>query len=196
MRKGKVKRRESEYKRNGTTTLIAAQDVGDGKVVHAHLGPSREEADFLISCQQTVACYPKEDEVVILADQLNIHKSAALVEWIASEIGYEGDLGKKGRKGILKSMESRMAFLEKEDHRIRFVFTPKHCSWLNPVENWFGKLQRHVITGGVFSSVEELESKIREYVQYYNQCLLKPLKWKFKGFTKNKILESHIVAKT
>ncbi len=129
-------------------------------------------------------------------DRLNTHMSASLVEWVATQIGPEQDLGVKGQEGILKGMGTRKAFLERADHRARIVFTPKHCSWLNPIENWFGKLQRHVITGGIFSSVEELEKSIREYVAFYNKCLPKPLKWKFKGFTKNKKLEDYIVQKT
>ncbi len=188
MEKGKIKRQEFEYQRNGTTTLIAAQDVSNGKVVYSHLGPTRKEDDFLVFCQQTVALFPKEDEVILMADQLNTHKSTSLVEWVADEIGFEGDLGTKGYKGVLKNMKTRMDFLENTEHRIRFVFTPKHCSWLNPIENWFAKLQTHVITRSNYSSVAELENKIRDYIKYYNQCMSKPLKWKFKGFTKNKIL--------
>lgn len=195
MRKGRNKRQEYEYKRNGTTTLIAAQDVSNGKIIEAHLGPTRNEQDFLKFCQRVEASFPEEDEIIFMADQLNTHKSASLVEWIAQKIGFKDCLGKKEQKGILKNMESRQAFLEDKTHRIRFVYTPKHCSWLNPIENWFAKLQRHVITGGVFSSVEELQDKIRDYIKYYNQCLLKPLKWKFKGFTKGKILENCIVLK-
>ena len=78
--------------------------------------------------------------------------------------------------------------MKKQDHRIQFVFTPKHCSWLNPIENWFAKLQRHVIKNGNFSSVKELQGKINAYVQFYNQCLAKPLNWKFKGFSKKQEL--------
>lgn len=196
MKVGQIKKQEYEYKRNGTTTLIAAQNVSDGEMVKIHLGQTRDENDFLEFCKQTVALFPKEDKVIFLADQLNTHKSASLVEWIANETGFKGDLGKKERRGILKSMTTRMVFLEKEEHRIRFVYTPKHCSWLNPIENWFGKLQRHIITGGIFSSVSELECKIRNYVRYYNQCMLKPLKWKFKGFTKGKILQNINMPKT
>ncbi len=196
MKAGQDKRQEYEYKRNGTTTLIAAQNVSDGEMVKIHLGPTRNEYDFLEFCKQTTALFPKEDEIIFLADQLNTHKSASLVQWIAKETGFKGDLGKKEQRGILKSMDSRMAFLENQEHRIRFVYTPKHCSWLNPIENWFGKLQRHVITGGVFSSVEELENKIRAYVKYYNRCMLKPLKWKFKGFIKGKVLEPYNMVKT
>jgi len=195
MKKGQIKRQEYEYKRNGTTTLIAAQDVGTGKLIHGHLGPTRNEKDFLKFCQQVTRLYTKSDKVIFLVDQLNTHKSASLVEWIAKEIKYEGDLGKKEKNGILKSMKSRMLFLEDKNHRIRFVYTPKHCSWLNPIENWFGKLQRHVITGGVYSSIEELENKIRAYISYYNECMLKPLNWKFKGFTKCRDLDHGIYHK-
>ena len=121
-----------------------------------------------------------------MSDQLNTHVSETLVRWIAECEGYDEGLGKKGREGILKNMVTRRRFLEKEEHRIRFVFTPKHCSWLNPIENWFAKLQRHVISNGNFSSVEELKIKIEAYVAFYNECLAKPLKWKFKGFDKDR----------
>ena len=196
MKKGQLKRKEYEYERNGTTTLIAAQNVSTGKLIHGHLGPTRTEEDFLKFCQQVTKLFCKSEKVIFLADQLNTHQSASLVEWIAKEMNYEADLGKKGIRGILKSMKSRMLFLEDKNHRIRFVYTPKHCSWLNPIENWFGKLQRHVITGGVNSSIEELQNKIKHYITYYNKCLSKPLKWKFKGFTKNKELDPGLYHKT
>lgn len=192
-KEGKIKKQEYEYKRNGTTTLIGALEVSKGELIHGHLGATRNEKDFLEFCQAIEKLYPKEDKIVILADQLNIHKSATLVEWIAKEIGFKTNLGVKGKKGILKTMKTRQAFLETKTHRIRFVFTPKHCSWLNPIENWFGQLQRHVITGGNFVSVEDLNNKIRDYIEYYNRCLLKPLKWKFIGFVKDKVLENSII---
>lgn len=181
---GGHKRREFEYTRHGTTCLMAAIDVGTGDIVSNRLHPTRNEADFAEFIEQTVAQFPQEDEVVILADQLNTHMSETLVKWVADKLSFEGDLGKKGLTGVLKSMESRREFLENPQHRIRFVFTPKHCSWLNPIENWFAKLQRHVITNGNFSSVSQLENKILAYIHFYNRCLVKPMKWVFKGFCK------------
>jgi len=196
MSPGKDTKREYEYNRNGTTTLIAGFDVGKGNLINHHLGPTRTEKDFLAFCENTVALYAKEDDVVFLVDQLNTHKSASLVEWVAKETDCQKDLGVKGQKGILKNMASRKAFLENSTHRIRFVYTPKHCSWLNPIENWFGKLQRHIITKGNFDSVEELNTKIETYIDYYNQCMIIPLKWKFKGFNKEKKLENYIIVET
>jgi len=184
MQKGKDRRIEYEYTRHGTTCLMAALDVGKGNLLNHRLHPTRTEEDFLLFIQHTCDQLPKQDQIVFLADQLNTHQSESLVKWIAKQIGFKEDLGKKESRGILKSMKTRKAFLENPEHRIRFVFTPKHCSWLNPVENWFSKLQRHVITHGNFSSVKELENKIEAYIEYYNRNLIKPLKWKFKGFIK------------
>lgn len=188
--KGGHTRKEYEYTRNGTACLIAAFDVGQAKISNAVIQATRTEKDFCLFTKQTVALYPKEDEVIFLADQLNTHKSESLVIYIAQLINFKGDLGKKGKSGILKNMESRRIFLENPEHRVRFLFTPKHCSWLNPIENWFAKLQRHVIKNSNFSSTTELKIKIEQYISFYNNCLAKPLNWKFKGFTKDKPLHN------
>lgn len=62
------------------------------------------------------------------------------VEWIVGEIGFEGELGKKRGKGILKLMKSCKEFFEDIFYCIRFVYIFKYCLWLNFVENWFVKL--------------------------------------------------------
>ena len=183
--KGGHQRKEFEYIRHGTTTLIAANNVENGRIINHYMGPTRDETVYADFVKQTVGALPEMDKVIIVSDQLNTHVSESLVKWIAQEEDYQLDeLGLKGCYGILKNEQTRKAFLEKPQHRIRFVYTPKHCSWLNPIENWFAKLQRHVIANGNFSSVKELETKIEAYIAYYNPCLAKSLKWKFKGFSK------------
>ncbi len=186
--KGGHHRKEFEYKRHGTTCLIAAFDVAKGRIANQYIHPTRKEEDFLEFIKDTVQAYPAEDQITIITDQLNTHMSESLVKYIAEVEKFEGDLGKKGKEGILKSMASRLAFLETDTHRVRFIYTPKHCSWLNPIENWFAKLDRHIIRNGNFFSVKELENKIKDYIKFYNCCLVKPLNWKFKGFFKNKPL--------
>lgn len=179
---GGHQRQEFEYKRCGTTTLIAAVNVEDGRVIHHHLGPTHKEADFADFIKATVAKLPAMDRVVILADQLDTHLSEALVRWISEEDGQ--DVGEKGKSGILRRQHTRKQYLENEHHRVRFLFTPKHCSWLNPIENWFGKLERHVTRSGIFNSVEALCERINEYIEYDNEHQAKPLNWKFAGFNK------------
>jgi transposase-like protein len=187
--KGGHLRKEYEYERNGTTTLIAAIKVENGELFNHTLGPTRTEEDYTKFMKKTISKLPEEDKVVVLSDQLNTHISESLVRWIAEMEEYDAvELGVKGRLGFLKNIETRKAFLEQDSHRVQFLFTPKHCSWLNPIENWFAKVQRHVIKNGNFASVEKLEQKIEAYINFYNDCLSKPLKWKFRGFYKNKKL--------
>jgi transposase len=69
---------------------------------------------------------------------------------------------------------SREAFLTDASRRIRFVFTPKHCSWLNQVEIWFSVLARRVLKRGDFRSVDALEQKILAFIDYFNRVLARP----------------------
>jgi hypothetical protein len=73
---------------------------------------------------------------IFLVDQLNIHKSESLVRLIAERCGIKADLGIKQKTGLLKSMKTRAAFLSNSNHRIRFIYIPKHTSWLNQIECW------------------------------------------------------------
>jgi len=182
---GKPHRLEFEYKRHGTICLKAALDISSGKILHHNMTKTNNEKDFASFMKDTIERFPNADPIVFLLDNLKTHMSASLVECIAQKINYEGDLGKKGHHGILKSMASRKEFLENKKHQIRFVFTPIHCSWLNPIENWFSKLQRHVIQRNSFGSLNEAINDIEQYINYYNQELVKVIKWKFKGYTKD-----------
>ena len=175
---GKLKRIESEYIRNGTTCLIASRNIKTGKLNAYTLGQTRKEEDFLNHAQEIVATQPNKKHVII-CDQLNTHKSASLVKWVASVCYDTIDLGIKGKEGILKSQKSRMCFLENEAHRVRFFYTPKHCSWMNQVENWFGILEKKVIKHGEFISVDSLEKQISDFICYYNNILSKPINWTF-----------------
>jgi transposase len=184
VRPKQVEKIEFEYERHGTLSLIANWDVAVGKVLTPSIGGTRTEQDFVEHIAQTIQTAP-EDKWIFIVDQLNTHKSESLVKLVASSCGITTDLGVKGNEGILKSMASREAFLSDESHRIRFVYVPKHTSWLNQIECWFSILVRRLLKRSSFRSTEDLEQKILNFIDYFNSHFAKPFVWKFKGFKDN-----------
>ena len=173
---GRMQRREYEYTRHGTLCLTANLEIWCGGIIAPTLGPTRTEADFVAHVEQTVATDPLAGWVFIV-DNLNTHQSESLVLWVAQTCGIEEDLGAKGQRGVLKSQKSRATFLSDEGHRIRFVYTPKHTSWLNQIEIWFSILVRKLLRRSSFLSVEDLKARILAFINYFNRTMAKPICW-------------------
>src|SRR5258705_588219 len=138
------------------------------------LGPTRTEADFAAHITQTIQTDP-EAAWIFITDQLNTHQSETLVRLVAAQCDIQEDLGIKGKSGHLATMATRAAFLSDPSHRIRFVYTPKHSSWLNQVEIWFSILARRVLRRGRFTSPADLRGKILAFIDYFHPVMAKPL---------------------
>jgi hypothetical protein len=179
MQSGRVERREFEYVRHGTQSLIANFQVATGRVVSPSIGSTRTEADFAAHIAQTIAADP-EAGYLFVVDQLNTHQSERLVQLVAQVEGYADDLGVKGETGILASMASRAAFLSDPQRRIRFVYLPKHTSWLNQVEIWFSILVRRLLKRASFGSTADLRERILAFIAYFNRQA-KPFRWTYSG---------------
>jgi transposase len=160
--------------------LIANFDGATGEVVASTVGPSRTEEDFAGHIAHTIAIEP-EASWLFIVDQLNIHKSEALVRLVAEACGIKEALGEKEKRGLLQSMSTRAEFLSDVSHRIRFMYTPKHTSWLNQIELWFSILVRRLLKRGNFTSVEDLRQRILDFIAYFNKTMAKPFKWTYKG---------------
>jgi transposase len=180
LRPGLVERVEFEYIRHGTQTLIANFEVATGHVIAPSVGPTRTEEDFVRHIERTIARDPAA-RWIFSVDRLNTHQSASLVCLVAQACGIEAELGVKGKTGILEAMPTRADFLQDPTHRIRFVYTPKHTSWLNQVEIWFSILVRRLLKRASFTSVEDLRQGIVAFIDYFNQTMAKPFKWTYAG---------------
>src|SRR5205085_2451983 len=152
-------------------------DVVTGQVMAPSIGPTRTEADFAAHIAQTIATDPAA-RWTFITDNLNTHQSETLVNLVADLCHMPADLGVKDKYGILQSMASRSAFLADPTHRIRFVYTPKHSSWLNQIEIWFSILVRRVLKRSSFVSTDALRQRLLDFIAFFNKTA-KPFKWTY-----------------
>ena len=180
MSPGKPVAREFEYKRNGTQTLIAGFQIATGKV-SADCGDTRTEKDFSRFIERLIEQNPGYRVYHFVLDQLNTHKSESLVRLSAKLTKQDIELGEKGKQGILESMDTREKFLSETDKPVIFHYTPKHASWMNQIEIWFGILMKKVLKRGNFHSKEELKEKVLAFIDYFNATMAKPFRWTYQG---------------
>ena len=178
---GRVARREFEYKRHGTCSFIINFDVATGQVFSPWSGPTRTEADFVAHVRRTIESDPTATQWHFVVDNLDIHRSASLVGYIAELAGGCDDLGVKYVRGVLRSKGSRAAFLSDASHPIVFHYTPKHASWLNQVEIWPSILVRKLLRRGNFRSIDDLRTQVLAFIDYFNRTMAKPFKWTYQG---------------
>jgi hypothetical protein len=179
-RPGQDERIEFEYIRHGTLCLIPSFNVATGQIDVATISPTRSEEDFAGHVEATVATDPTA-RWIFVSDGLNTHVSESLVRLVAKHGNISQDLGEKGKSGILKSMATRKEFLADRSHAISFQYTPRHCSWLNQVEIWFGVLSRKLLKRGSFVSLDDLRQRVEAFIHYFNAVLAKPYKWTYTG---------------
>ena len=181
MKPGQPARIEFEYTRHGTLCLIGNWHVVLGQMIAPTIRPTRTEEDFCWHIQQTIATDPEAGWVFVV-DNLNTHCSESLVRHIARLEGMEpATLGKKQKCGVLQSMASRQAFLSDRSHRIRFVYLPKHTSWLNQIEIVFGIVSRRVLRRGNFRSTDDLKQRLLDFIDYFNRTFARPFRWTYTG---------------
>jgi transposase len=97
---------------------------------------------------QVVGGCPSQQEIHVILDNLSAHKTSKVRDFLA-------------------------------DHpNVQLHFTPTYSSWLNQVEIWFGRIEREVITRGVFTSVRDLARKLMRYIRAYSKTA-RPFNWKY-----------------
>ena len=74
-----------------------------------------------------------------------------------------------------------LAFCRRHGGRFHFVYTPKHASWVNQIEIWFGILHRRLLKYGEFSSVAALRHRVEGFIDHWNRREAHPFRWTFRG---------------
>ena len=181
MASGQGARREFEYIRHGTCTCILSREVVPGQVRAPSAGPPRTEADFLAHVQGVVATDPQAPCWHFVVDNLDIQRSASLVQWVAEGSGLTQDVGVKGTSGIVTSRQSRAAFLGEPSHRVVLHDTPQHGSWLNQIEIGLSIVVRKLLHRGSFVSGDDLKARVFAFIEYYTRTMAQPFKWTSQG---------------
>jgi len=147
LRPGIPERQTHDYKRHGTTTLFAAMNILNGKVIGACL-PRHRSREFLKFLRQLETHLPTDLQIHLIVDNASTHNSAEVQRWLAS----------------------------KKRTRFHFHFTPTSSSWLNQVERLFGIITERMIRRGTFHNVSELETAIYHWLAMWNDSP-KPFTW-------------------
>ena len=115
--------------------------------------------------------------VTVVLDQLNTHMCLDVVKSVAMlcEVPMPDETE-------LDTRAKRRAWLESPGRRIRFLFTPRHASWLNPIEKWFPYLARRLMRRASFRSTEELTARVMEFIRYYNEHLARPYRFRRRSY--------------
>ena len=130
--------RDYEYKRLGTLSLLAGIDLQTGEAIPL-VNETHNSKDYIEFLKILDSKYPEGDKIRIVLDNLKVHTSEETRKYLATVPG-----------------------------RFEFVFTPKHGSWLNMVEGFFGKMTKQMLRGIRVKSKAELVDRIYLYFAEVN----------------------------
>jgi hypothetical protein len=144
---------EHEYRRAGALHLFAAFDTRRGHV-YGRTARRKRQAEYLAFLDELDRAIPPTITVIhLLADNVSVHHGQQVQAWLAA---YP-----------------------------RFVphFTPVHCSWMNPVEQWFSILQRKRLRHPDFAGLVELADRLAQFIAEWN-AVAHPFRWTPQAFVK------------
>lgn len=152
-RPGRPVQVEHEYRRAGATHLFAAFDTRSGRVYGVTTRRKRQVEYLALLEHLDRALPPTIATIHLLADNVSVHHGKLVRRWL-------------------------------DDHP-RFVahFTPVHCSWMNPVEQWFGMLRRKRLRSPNFADLAALQQAIHQFIAEWNE-IAHPFLWTTASFEK------------
>ncbi len=168
----KPKYEEFEYRRNGTTDLLAFLNPKTGQVF-GKCTPNHNTQTLIRVFKEHVHSLPCDAQLHYIMDNLNTHFNDDFCKTVAQLSGVTYD--------PLKTGIERRNWLQRDDKRIVIHFVPFHGSWLNMIEIWFGILSKKCLRHQSFSSVQLLQEIIEEFIETWNSFFAHPFTWKYTG---------------
>ena len=110
-------------------------------------------AEFVAFLEELIATQAAKKEIHVIVDNLSAHKTKRVAEFLQN------------------------------NPRVKMHYTPTYSSWLNQIEIWFSKIQRDLITRGIFTSKADLKRKILKYIGHHNRTA-QPFKWTYRNLAK------------
>lgn len=144
-----VAMRDYEYKRLGTLSLLAGIDLLTGEAFPL-VSESHKSSDFIAFLKLLNEKYLEGDKIRLVLDNRSAHTSKETKAFLATMLG-----------------------------RFEFVFTPKHGSWLNMIEGFFGKMTHQMLRGMRVGIKEELSKRIYRYFCEVNKVPVVH-RWKYR----------------
>jgi transposase len=163
---------EPEYIRHGTVSILSILHVASGKVFTECI-PDHKSSSVAISLKKHILQFNKNSELHYICDNYSSHSTMLICELISELCNIS--LPK------LETVEERRQWLESSEKRIIIHFLPKHGSWLNLIENWFGILQEKALKHESFTSKESLEKRILNYNNTWNSEFSHPFEFSYTG---------------
>jgi transposase len=121
--------------------------------VHGKTAARHTSEEFVDFLAQVVGLCRPKQEIHIIVDNLSAHKTKQVAEFLESH------------------------------PEVKLHFTPTYSSWLNQIEIWFARIEREVISRGVFTSVKDLARKLMRYIRAYSKTA-RPFNWKYSDVRK------------
>jgi len=171
---GRRERREHEYIRHGTRVLMHALAVATGQIAWT-IGSTRTATDCVAHLKQASHRWPGMQRYDWVMDNLNTHWSLDVCRLVARWCKVPFEPHK------LKTGPQRRAFLTDPSQRHVLHFTPKHGSWLNQAELFFGVLHRRFLARGSFTSAKDFARHLERFLKDYNARHAHPYRWTYTG---------------
>lgn len=164
---GNPEKYDYEYRRSGTCNIFVAVDPRAG-MRYVQVTNTRKKSDFACFIKWLISKFPGADCIQLVLDNLNTHFEGSLIE----------TYGKRKASALMK--------------KIKFIYTPKHASWLNMAEIEINIMDRQC-TGGRIESKVKLDNQVQLWAKKRNRDKA-TIEWKFTRQHADKKLSKHYVS--